>query len=583
MSTQIFIKSGGGECQVEYTKIVSHSFGFKPETINEPPSKLFVGGASPINSSNLIWSSTDYNVLMNYGAGLLGNVKDLQQGIGVPLPINLVENDVVNLNGTAFFNNAKNWVDTGWTVKLIVGVYYFNCKDIISDGMAPNYTFIPVTTINFEGNSEVVCFSNSVTLNSNFDAHETRFVIGYNLLAECAEGGCIIPGELPENLVTVSHTLDIERPCLATNTSFIIKNCCEPVIAELVNIPGLVVGEFYVDDEKNCWEVVGTSKDVTNFTRNFTDKYTSCIECQNQNGCPQNLVIGSCCVEGFELVSGSLPGLVVGDTFVDNHGLCWNVNTETAAPVSEESITVDTIIMGDCVECTTANPCPSFWAVSPCCTEGKAEVIATTVALNSNDSFVDTNGICWIVKGTASQLPTNYDIIVDTVYADCSTCTAANTCPTEYFLTVRMCCDPDRVEVISVPAAYMIFTESLVFADNFNVCWEIMSYDTSGIPTYILDWESIAVSLSENCQECSAGIGCRQYYEVKECGTDIIYVAVSEMGLLNVGSIYYGTIKETETQSCFEVLGYGYPQSGPVGIIMNSTMGFTTCIECAGV
>jgi hypothetical protein len=583
MGTQIFIKSEGnnGECQVEYTKIVSHSFGFRPQEIQVRPTSLFIGGASLLNSSNVLWSPTDYNFSVNYGAGLIEDTRANVQGVGIPLPINLVGNDLVNLNGTAYYNNTREWTDAGWTLTLMVGVYYFNCTELVSEGRATNYTFIPITTANFDGNSGVACFSNSVTLNSNFDAHETRFVIGYNIFAECADGNCLIPAELPVDLVTVSHTLDIERPCLATNTSFIIKNCCEPIITELVNIPGLVVGEFYVDDEGNCWEVIDTSTDVTNFTRNFVDKYTSCVQCQEFNECPQNLIIQSCCIEGIELVSGSLPGLNVEDTFLDNHGLCWKVIDTTSAPISEESIVVDTIIMGVCEDCITLNPCPNFWTVTPCCGQGRPEIIATTATLNLNDSFVDTNGMCWTVIGEASKLPTNYNVIVDTIYEGCEICKTANPCPTEYFLNVRACCDPDRIEVISVPLDYMIFHEGAVFADNFGICWEVMSYDTNGTLTYALDWENIEVTLTETCTECIQQSGCAQYYEVKECDTDIIYIAGS-LELLNVGSFYQGNIKLTDTESCFEVLGYGYPQIG-LEVEIYSNTEFVSCIQCSGL
>jgi hypothetical protein len=577
MSTQIYINPN--TCKPEYTKIAGHSFTFVPNFLQ---TVLYSGGTLTGQS---IWSVTTYDYSNAIFAPI---ILEADKNAGIPLPINLVPDDIVTISGTAYFNNVQAYIDENFDVNLVLGVYYFNCVDNEPIG----FTFIPVESFAFENNS--LCFETSVTLGSNFDIHDTRFLVGFNIAADClGPGECIYPIIAGSDLATVSYTFDIERPCAVGITNFIIRNCCEPLITELVNIAGLTVGSFHVDDEGNCWEVISASNDVTNFTRNFTDIYTSCVECQTTNPCPQNLSINSCCVTGTELVTGSLPGLNVGDTFVDNNGLCWYVNTETGAPISEESITVDTIIPGECEDCTLANPCPDFWSVSSCCTQLR-ETIATSVALNLGDAFVDTNGICWRVDMSVSALPTNYGIVVDTVYTgalfpdtNCSVCKTANPCPTEYFITVRACCDPDRVEVVSVPAINMVFNEGRIFKDLYGVCWEVMSYSTTGVETYPIDFSGL-ISIYLTCDTCT-GVGgrkpeCVLLYQVRDCNTDIIYTAAVINTLLTVGSYYSGKVIPKvglPFESCFEVLGYGYPTVDPLEVsILQGAFEFVTCLEC---
>jgi hypothetical protein len=572
MGTQIYINPNA--CKPEFTKISAHSLSFEPS--NEAGILYFGGSIEGFGDSSLTWSKDFFN----YKTLFLGlSVNPQQQALGIPLPINLVKEDVVTISGTAVFNNYQTYTANGWIITLQVGVNYFNCNN--KDSKADAFTFIPLESFVLTGPG--VCFEKSVTLGSNYDAHETRFLVGFNVIITCpAEEECVDPVTPSPNLTTVSYTFDIQRPCAANNTSFIIKNCCEPIITELVNIPGLQVGSFHVDDEGNCWEVIEESQDVTNFTRNFVNNYTSCVECQNANPCPNNLVISSCCVQGQEFVTGSLPGLEVGDTFVDNHGLCWGVENETGGPISEESIVVDTIIPGGCEDCTLANPCPSFWAVKSCCT-GVREIIATTVVLNLEDTFVDTNGLCWSVDESVQQLPTNYGIVVDTVYTgaiepetNCDLCIAVNPCPTEYFLTIKSCADSNRIEVTQVPSQYMLFSEGTIFNDYWGVCWEVMSYDTTGVETYpIFDWNTYGgTSFYKDCENCISKTRIFGVYQVQECESGNIEVVLS-LGGASIGSVSYDKI----SLKCFTVLGYGYPPFSELTVVAFSGE-FVDCPTC---
>jgi hypothetical protein len=577
MSTQIYINPN--TCKPEFTKIAAHAFGFSPDVLM---SDVFYYGGTPTGVGGQLWSAHNYELSEN-------ETQLLDQGAFIPIPINLVNDDVITITGTAAFNNAKAWQQKGWIVNFVVGVFYLNCSEI-GNLHIPYFTFVPITTFEFN-NKGVACFSIDTTLTSNFDRHETKLVMVYNVYVECPDPLiCDIP-ETTEPLVTVSHTMDIDRPCavITSESNFIIRNCCEPLITELVNIVGLTVGSFHVDDEGNCWEVISASTDVTNFTRNFTDLYGSCTDCITANPCPQNLMIKSCCVTGQEYVTGSLPGLNVGDTFVDNNGLCWYVDAETGAPISEESITVVTEIIGDCTVCTDTNPCPDFWYVKSCCGQLQ-EIIATTTVLNFQDSFVDTNGICWNVDSPATLLPTNYNIVVDTVYPGpmgaCTVCRTANPCPTEYFITVRACCDPDRIEVIAVPAAYMSFSEGSIFSDPYKVCWEVMSYSTTGVETYPIAWGTAIINTYPKCDLCINVKGkatCISIWEVRDCATNLVYTVSSNSSpafMPTIGSFYNGFLVATPTRVCFEVLGYGYPQSGTFGQLIPSPE-FGSCEECS--
>lgn len=586
MLTQIFIKGDG--CQPEYTKIASHSFGFRgdfflgAQTID---TLYFAGDYDPVSGTDTpVWSATKYDFGEYYTAGSL-NLKIEEKSAGIALPINLVANDKITLSGTAQYDFTRYWLESGFsTVNLIVGVYYFDCSQADNPKL---FTFIPVTTVEFDGVTGTACFSTEITLGSNFDIHTTRIVVGYNTYVT---GDGITPG-VPK-VLTVSHTLDIERPCAATIDNFIIKNCCEGSITELVHIPGLVVGNFHVDDEGNCWEVMSESTDVTNFTRNFVDTYTSCLECQAANPCPLNLVISSCCVEGTEFVTGSLPGLSVGDTFVDNYGLCWYVQEETSGPISEESITVGSIITGDCETCKTENPCPKFYYVESCCAKLDG-VIAVPDVLNFGDSFVDAQGQCWNVAGTeVNTLPTIYGVEVVTVYpyqgpdvepTACDLCITANPCPTEYFITIKNCCDPDRVEVAQVPAVYMIFNEGVIFQDYWGVCWEVISFSTTGVETYaITDW-GLAPNLGTfaDCKFCRRikGLPCG-FYEVKECGSETTITVFIDSPVI-IG-LFYLLSAPGANPACFEIIGYASPVFGETYPVLRNFGGAptTNCEEC---
>jgi hypothetical protein len=560
-------------CKPEFIKIASHSCNVIVGTIQNPELSVLFGGF-PYNYDDSflpIWSTELHNYKFGFATP---GINPNQKALGIACPANLVKNDVLRISGSAYYNNFEKYNDGGFNVNFFIAVSVFDCSEIIDDKY-PSFTLIPLQTY-FFGKDSSLCFSAEVTLPKNYDLHTTRFLVGAGATAICPEGNtCELVEPIAENLISLSYTLDVERPCAANVDNYIIKNCCEPIITELVYAPdGLTVGDFLSDDEGNCWEVLSESTDVTNFSRNFVNAYVSCAECQNDNGCPANLVIESCCAPGAEFVTGSLPGLVVGDTFVDNHGLCWNVVGDTSAPISEESITVDTIINGACEACQALHPCPIFYKVSSCCL-GIGAVIASTTILNVNDSFVDQFGRCWSVNdANVNELPTDYGIDVVTVYPPpgigvkaCTPCTNDNPCPTEYFLTIRACCDPDRVEVTSIPADFINFGEGAIISDIWKLCWEVMSVSTVGTETYpIWNWpDEPSVPVYQDCQDCVKQIyggqkTCYMLFEVINCVTNITSVAICRLPFdpINFGQYYF----DKKSEECYQIIGYGYPAFG---------------------
>lgn len=567
-------------CTTEFIKIAAHSFFMVAQN---DTNKLFYGFF--VNSTIPVWSGYIYN----YNNAQTPFIRRPDIATTIPIPTNLFQGDTVILRGSAYIENFLELTQNNYKVQFASGIFSIDCRNPSVN--IPSYTFMPVSIIdvteelgNFDGK---VCFENKIDLTSVYDARRTRLLVGFAFFITCNEGpgSCGALTSSPNS--TVSYTLDIERPCqIATTNCFIIKNCCEPTVTELVNLPNAVIGSFLSDSAGNCWEVISESFDVTNYTRDFNFNYTSCSACITANPCPENFVITSCCVMGYELVSASLPGLNVGTTFVDDNGLCWYVDNTSGAPVSEESITVSSIIVGDCDDCILANPCPTMYYIQSCCNEF-AEVIPSLVSMEIDDVFVDNFGVCWqVIDKDLLQLPTNYNINVVTVYPGggpsipCIECTTVNPCPPYYYLTVRHCCDPFRVEVIEIPSFLMIFEEGSIFGDPFGQCWEIMSYSTIGTPTYFYLLPA-KPNKFKDCNFCikKAG-GCINTYEVMDCNgtvfTALVYYS-TEFVTIIFGNYYF----DDDSGNCYQIIGYADTVNPSTSLkISITTPGQINCATC---
>ena len=118
--------------------------------------------------------------------------------------------------------------------------------------------------------------------------------------------------------------------------NLLIQNCCDEAIQEVITFdtPGLPPIGSFVDDEGNCWSLLGTTTDPVNSVRIVSDPYGSCVTCLADNPCPDNLVVDSCCTTFDTIFSGSLPGVGVGDSFSDTFGFCWTVTGTTSATIN---------------------------------------------------------------------------------------------------------------------------------------------------------------------------------------------------------------------------------------------------------
>lgn len=603
-------------CPIEYTKINTHSFVFQPNIISDGINQLAIGGFAEkdLDGSLPVWSDSLYDYNAKYIAGSIGTVYSDFVTIGVPTPINLTPLDVITMTGTAYFNNYSAYQNQAYDLYFVLGVYYFNCSQVNDFSGAATFTFVPLLTEKFDQYGKV-CFAAETVLGSNFDYHDTRLIVGAQVYKVCTAIPpmlCIDPLIDTPNRCSVSYTIDIASPCekiIPEKKNYLIKNCCTPEIPlELINSNPLTVGGFYVDTNGNCWEVIEESTDVTNYTRTLTTLYQDCAECQAANPCPKNLLIQCCCVLGVEFVSGALQNpitgadLVVGDIFVDTgYGLCWQVAGETGAPVSEESIQVQAVVGPDCETCITTHPCPNFYYVQSCCTKIEG-IIASSEILTEDEVFVDPNtNICWrVVYINMEQLPTIYGVTVGTRYntlTPCEDCIAENPCPENYFITIRQCCDTNRTEVVQVPAEYMTFNEGTIFKDYWGLCWEVMSFSTTGTPTgyEIWGWDTNPnppiFAFFETCGECiGKKTNCRSALRVKSCQTSNEYNVITNGSFALIpGEFYYGYVsvpdplnpgKYIEIYGCYEVLSY-YDPTYPTAIGPNGHLSeISNCSEC---
>lgn len=117
-----------------------------------------------------------------------------------------------------------------------------------------------------------------------------------------------------------------------------------------------------------------------------------------------------------------------------------------------------------------------------------------------------------------------------------------------------------------------------------------MSYSTTGVETYSINWDSFFAGTYKDCKECvennckdpfgSKECACKTLWEVQLCGTSVTYIAYAS-GVLDVGSIYQGQNFTSTAIECFEVLGYGYPTGGEIEVEIDPhQVSFATCEEC---
>jgi hypothetical protein len=199
-----------------------------------------------------------------------------------------------------------------------------------------------------------------------------------------------------------------------------------------------------------------------------------------------------------------MPGVNVGDSFVDTYGNCWYVDGTTTQPTTNV-VYVDTVYTAEsCNICTGDNPCPIFYAIVTCCEFRNLEVLGgyttSTIlgpGIGVNDVFIDQFGVCWKVKDQLefSVFPNLAFITPTTNYIDCQTCLTTNPCPESIFYTLQNCCTQE-IKIWESGDAYQV-GNVLSGSDGINnYCYKILSFDFVGPATLV------GFSPSGNYQNC---------------------------------------------------------------------------------
>jgi hypothetical protein len=314
----------------------------------------------------------------------------------------------------------------------------------------------------------------------------------------------------------MSTRIEIKEEC-APSINLLIQNCCDPLIEEIISFdtPGLPPIGSFVDIEGNCWTLLGTTADPINAIIIVRDPYGSCVACLNENPCPENLVVDSCCAVFETIFSSTLPGIGVGDTFSDNFGFCWRVSATTPAPINGVVSVGTAYPAEDCTTCLADTDCPDIYAIRSCCDSIcdrnlTIELFTTLAQLGGGtpgSTFVDQFGYCWRISSLPEvdfTLLTGSFIQYDFSYVDCENCIFENnSCETFINYTIKNC----KTQEIAIVQALFGFSVGNSLLLNFNTdftpqCWEIISWDNTSLPTKII--EEI-FNCFKSCITCAIG------------------------------------------------------------------------------
>ena len=279
-----------------------------------------------------------------------------------------------------------------------------------------------------------------------------------------------------------------------------------------------------------------TTANVTGIRTKVTG-YTSCVTCLSANPCPENLIVDSCCEIGQQFFSGALPGVNVGDTFVDTNGYCWSVTGTTPAPITNVVAVGTSYPATDCLDeiCISANACPTPVLLRSCCKLGEGSTTlellqASLATLDIGDTFVDTFGFCWQIFPSAPAFPTLSFITPDTEYGvvgcgDGGGCLESNPCPGDLYYTVQNCCT-EEVEVVFFSSNYEVGRVLTLIHTTGAGCYRVISWSDTGTATLtIVDIPAV----SKNCKECIKSIKycqgvsqcCNEYQNINEYNATI--------------------------------------------------------------
>ena len=314
----------------------------------------------------------------------------------------------------------------------------------------------------------------------------------------------------------MSTRIEIKAEC-APSINLLIQNCCDPLIQEIISFdtPDLPPIGAFSDTEGNCWTLLGTTEDHITSIRKVGVPYGSCETCIDDNPCPENLVVDSCCAVFETIFSSTLPGIGIGDTFSDNFGFCWTVTGTTPAPINGVVSVFTAYPAQDCTTCLDDTDCPDIYAISSCCENIcnpnlRTELFTTLAQLGGGTPgsfFVDQFGYCWLINFSPVEtftLLTGSFIQYDSPYDDCEACIENNnSCETFINYTIQNC-ETQEIEVVQALFGYPVGSSLLLnfLTDLTPQCWEIISWDNTSLPTKII---RETFNCFKNCITCLQG------------------------------------------------------------------------------
>ena len=568
MSTQIFIQGQEG-CTTDSMLIASAS-----AEVKSGDNTLHISSIRGWNSSYLS-RSVDIQVgfvPVAINADFITN--------GIPLPRELSVGDVITLCGTAILPKGT-YVQLS-ELRLMVGIYYLNCSEPIQNIGDPNLVdlsrIVSTTLFPFEeiaSKRGKACF----TIEHNVD----KLYAGCDTLVYLLFGIQNIVGGAGTGGFGITYTFTNERNCLALDiTPYLrIQSCCDQTVEEVIVNSDLSVGQVFVDTEGNCWEVIEKTADPITGSRIVDTTYETCVQCKIANPCPSNIVVSLCCTGGIETFTASLPGINVGDVFVDIYGICYRAEEETGSPITGY-VTVDTNYGPvNCEDCTTINECPTFISLIPCCGQiGKIAIVTTDTILGYNpfndEVIVDTFGVCYrkteynpgfgSVNAPFIQYASSYGI------NNCETCKTANPCDPLYYTLIDCCNGDTEVILIDTGGAVIgpdtIIQISLTSAPLVQRCFKVISYSNTGTVTSVLN---NFYEYFNDCIECRFEPRCITNYVIQDC----CGILPNEVATLSEATLGYGQSFADASGNCWSVVE---ETTDPATVIL--TEAYPNCNDC---
>ena len=314
----------------------------------------------------------------------------------------------------------------------------------------------------------------------------------------------------------MSTRIEIKAEC-APSINLLIQNCCDPLIQEIIpfGLPGIPPIGAFSDTEGNCWTLLGTTEDPITSIRTVSASYGNCVTCLDENPCPENLVVDSCCAVFETIFSSTLPGIGIGDTFSDNFGFCWTVTGTTPAPINGVVSVFTAYPAQNCTTCLGDNICPDIYSITSCCENIcnpnlRIDLFTTLAQLGGGtpgETFVDQFGFCWLINPlpvTTFTLLTGSFIQYGSSYVDCEACIENNnSCETFINYTIKNC-ETQEIEVVQALFGYSVGNSLLLnfITDLTPQCWEIISWDNTSLPTKII---REIFDCFKNCITCLQG------------------------------------------------------------------------------